>query len=83
MAPMVIRKHKSVAEEIRDLALKHHVAYKPGPYDGFARTMGRLAGNDVSLDKTGKLIIALQRAGVITRDKAVLLTAEHMRQASL
>lgn len=70
-----------VQNEILKLAEKHHVVYKVGPRDAFAKDMSRLAGDEVRLDATGHLIVALQRAGVITRKKAVLLQAQYMRQA--
>lgn len=70
----------TVRAQVRALAHQHNVTYKAGPRDGFARTMSNLAGNSVQLDSTGKLIVALQRAGVISRDVAVVLQAQYMRQ---
>lgn len=70
-----------IKDEILELARAHHVSYEVGPHDEFAQTMSYLAGNRVKLDATGKLIVALQRAGVITRQKAVMMQAEYMRQA--
>lgn len=70
----------TVMAQVHELALQHNVTYRAGPRDGFAQTMSNLAGNSVQLDSTGKLIVALQRAGVISRDVAVVLQAQYLRQ---
>ena len=70
-----------IKAQVWALAKEHRVTYVVGPRDNLAQTMSNLAGNSVRLDQTGKMIVALQRAGIITRDKAVLMQAEYMRQA--
>jgi|HubBroStandDraft_1064217.scaffolds.fasta_scaffold1272124_2 hypothetical protein len=65
---------------IRALAERHRVTYKPASTDGLAHHITRLAGDDVVFDETEQLLIALQRAGVLSRTEAVLLQADYLRQ---
>lgn len=73
----------STASRIRDLARKHHVDYIPMPTDALAGHITRLAGDDVELDEVERLLIALQRAGHLSRAEAVLLQARYLREAKL
>lgn len=68
-----------IQNQIRDLARQHHVAYKPGGRDRFAQSITMLAGDDVRFDETELLLIALQRAGVLSRRQAVLMQAQYLR----
>ncbi len=43
-----------------------------------ADIMSYLAGNSVKLDGTGKLIVAMAKAGILDRREAVLTQAEYM-----
>ncbi len=72
----------SVAEEIHALARKHDVRYSPRPIDEWAGHVTRLAGDDVQLDEIEQLLIALQRAGHLTRPVALALQAKYLREAS-
>ena len=69
------------ATAIRALAERHKVAYSPTANDAWARHVTRLAGDDVEFDETELLLIALQRAGHISRTDAVLMQANYLAQA--
>jgi hypothetical protein len=51
------------------------------PTDAWAHQVTRLSGDDVEFDATELLLIALQRAGHISRTDAVLLHADYLTQA--
>ncbi len=78
---MVTQTQSRTAAHIRELARKHHVAYVGTQRDALARHMTRLAGDDVELDEIEQLLIALQRAGHLTRTEAVRLQANYLREA--
>jgi hypothetical protein len=71
-----------VADEIHALAQKHEVRYTPRPIDEWAGHVTRLAGDDVKLDEIEQLLIALQRAGYLTRPVALALQARYLREAN-
>jgi hypothetical protein len=68
-----------VAEEIRALARQHGVVYEPTPLDELGNAITRLAGDDVELDETQLLLVALVRAGVLTKEKSASLRVMHIR----
>jgi hypothetical protein len=70
----------ATAEHIRKLARKHDVAYAPTQRDRLAHHITRLAGDDVKFDDVEQLLIALQRAGHLTRIEAVRLQASYLRE---
>jgi hypothetical protein len=72
-------KVRSVAEEIRALARQHGVAYEPTPLDELGNVITRLAGDDVELDETERLLLALRRAGYLTSAEATRLHGEYLR----
>jgi hypothetical protein len=72
----------SAVEEICALARKHGVRYAPKPIDEWAGHVTRLAGDDVQLDEIELLLIALQRAGHITRPDALALQARYLHEAT-
>jgi hypothetical protein len=71
----------STAVLIRDLAAKHHVSYVATHSDMLAGHITRLSSDNVRLDDVEYLLIALQRAGHITRDQLVRLQAQYLREA--
>jgi hypothetical protein len=73
----------AAARAIHDLAEKYKVAYTQTATDLFANQITRLSGDDVEFDETELLLIALQRAGHISRIDAVLLQADYLAQAKL
>ncbi len=76
-----IRANKQVADEVRAIADQHKFVYSEGPLDRFARDVTRLADDDVALDDTEKLLIALQRRGVLNKAQMISLAARHLRQS--
>jgi hypothetical protein len=69
------------AAVIRALAERHKVAYTPTPTDAWARQVTRLAGDDVQLDEIELLLIALQRAGHLSRPESLRLQVWYLREA--
>jgi hypothetical protein len=65
-------------DEIIALARKHGVTYKPMPLDKFGEAMSRLAGDDVELDDTELLLLALERAGHLLANDANRLHVAYM-----
>jgi hypothetical protein len=78
---MTVRAETDTATTVRALARQHHVVYSQMPTDRLARDMTRLAGDSIELDEIEQLIVALQRAGHLTRIEAVRLTARYRREA--
>ena len=76
------KSRRNAVEEICALARKHGVRYAPKPIDEWAGHVTRLAGDDVHLDEIERLLIALQRAGHLTRPDALALQARYLREAT-
>ena len=72
----------STAALIRDMAARHHVSYVATPTDVLASDITRLSGDTVRLDEIECLLVALQRAGHITRDELVQLQARYLREVN-
>ena len=70
----------STAALIRQLAEQHHVSYVPTQSDLLANEITRLSSDTVKLDEIECLLIALQRAGHITRDQLIQLQARYLRE---
>jgi hypothetical protein len=75
------RTETDTATIVRLMARQHHVFYSHTPTDRLAHHMTRLAGDSIELDEIEQLIIALQRAGHLTRLDAIRLTARYRREA--
>jgi hypothetical protein len=71
----------STAALIRRMAAQHQVSYSPTQSDLLAHHITRLSSDSVKLDDVECLLIALQRAGHITRDQLVHLQARYLREA--
>jgi hypothetical protein len=65
---------------IRRLAERTHVTYLQTANDVLANDMTRLADDDVKLDPVEQMVIALQRAGHLSRVQAVRLQARYLRE---
>ena len=78
---MSSRSQSATATRIRKLAQKYHVAYVRTQRDTLAHHFTRLAGDHVELDEIEQLLIALQRAGHLSRTEAVRLQANYLREA--
>jgi hypothetical protein len=73
----------SARERILALARTHGISYRPDPLDDLADAFTRLAGDDVELDDTELLLLALARAGCVSVEEADRLHIAYMRQRSL
>lgn len=74
--------HKSAAAAaIRALAERHKVAYVETATDALGHHITRLAGDDVALDETQLLLVALEREGRISGREAVRLHAAYLNEA--
>jgi hypothetical protein len=71
---------RSAKDEILALARKHGVTYTATELDDLADNFARLSGNDVRLDDTELLLLALERAGHLSPTEANRLHATYMRQ---
>jgi hypothetical protein len=72
--------NSSTAAHIRELAQNCGVGYVPTRRDALAHHITRLAGDEVELDEVEQLLIALQRAGHLTRVEAVRLQARYLHE---
>ncbi len=68
------------ATAIRALADQHKVAYAATATDSWANHVTRLAGDDVVLDEIELLLVALQRAGHLSRPEALGLQVKYLRE---
>ena len=75
-----LRTTNSTAALIRDMAAKHNVAYVPPRSDLLANDITRLSSDNVRLDEIECILIALQRAGHITRNQVIHLQARYLRE---
>ena len=66
---------------IVNLAQRHAVTYSPTAADTWANNVTRLADDVVVLDDIELLLIALQRAGHLTRPEALRLQVDYLREA--
>ena len=71
----------STAAAIRLMAEEHHVSYARTSNDVLAHHMTRLAGDQVEFDEIERMLLALQRAGHLTRQDMVRLQANYLREA--
>lgn len=69
------------ATAIRALAERHNIAYVETDSDVLGHHITRLAGDDVELDETQRLLVALERAGRISGRDAVRLHAAYLNEA--
>ena len=72
----------SAAATIRPLAEEHGISYVEAATDVLGRHITRLAGDDVQLDDTQRLLIALERSGCISGREAVRVHAAYLHEAS-
>ncbi len=68
------------ASVIRRMAARNNVTASFSENDLFAHHVTRLSGDDVLLDDVEQMVIALQRAGVLSRVQAVRLQARYLRE---
>ncbi len=68
------------ASVIRRLAERNNVAVSVSENDLVAHHITRLSGDDVMFDDVEQMVIALQRAGLLSRVQAVRLQARYLRE---
>ena len=74
---------EKTAAAILTLAKQHGVAYTPTAADAWANDVTRLADDAVTLDEIELLLIALQRAGRLSRPEALNLQVNYLRESKL
>jgi hypothetical protein len=72
---------KNAPATVRALAARYGVAYVETSLDVLGGHITRLAGEDVALDETEQLLLALERAGHIGVVSAVRLHSRYLDQA--
>ena len=68
------------AKYVRELAQEHGVVYVSNGLDRLANVFTRLSGDDVALDSTGLLLVALVRADKISDVEMLKLLGDHLRE---
>jgi hypothetical protein len=69
-----------VGSYVRGLAAFHGVRYVPMAADQWAETVTRLAGDDVRSGPVQDLLVALKRAGKLTKDDMASLLVNYLRE---
>lgn len=67
-------------EYILGLASAHGIDYVETPADRLADTITQLSDDEVHLDEVERLLIALERAGVIASENVVPLHINYLRE---
>lgn len=70
----------SVSEFVERLAQAYGVQYRRSGLDDFAEAVTRAAGDEVELDLTGKLLVALKKQDRINGRQFARLMANHIRE---
>lgn len=71
----------TAATWIRDQARRHGVTFAETPVDTFAAGVSRLSDAGVQLDETEQLLLALERAGIVSGTQSFALHAAYLRQS--
>lgn len=69
-----------VSDFVLRLAAHPGLVYERTALDDFAEAVARLSGDDVQLDQTCELIVALRNAGVSAGPKVIRLVTNHLRE---
>ena len=69
-----------VSEFVRDFALAHDVRFQRTALDDWTEAVTRASGDDVSLDATEKLLVALKKRHLINGRQMARLMTNHMRE---
>lgn len=65
---------------VEAIAKRHNLTVKPNPLDHYAANVTELAGDKVTQDHTLDIIVALKRAGIITKAELVTLSINHLNE---
>jgi hypothetical protein len=71
---------EGVARFVEDLARRYKVIYTNNPMDQWAEAVTRLAGDEVNSDSTEDLLVALKRAGKLSKKDVVTLAVNYFRE---
>lgn len=71
---------KGVKAYVAQLARANRVAYRRSGLDDFAEAVTRLAGDDETLDSTGKLLARLRKRSVINGPQMARLMTNHLKE---
>lgn len=74
------RRPSATAVVIRDMARQHDVHFVGTEADVLAHHITRLAGDAVVFDEVEQTLLALQRAGHLSRREVVRLQARYLRE---
>jgi hypothetical protein len=67
-------------DTIHDLARRHGIRYERAAIDDWAEAVNRVAGDDVALDETEWLLVALGRAELVPDSENTLLHARYLAE---
>lgn len=73
---------KNVKEFVGHLATANNVEYRETSLDQLAKTITEASGDNIRLDATEKMIIALERAGVVPSECVTTLHANYLLEKS-
>lgn len=76
-------KQQDIGSIIRNLAERHKIVYTQTTTDILGHHITRLSGDDVLLDQTELLLLALERAGHVSGVDAVRLHAAYLHRGRL
>lgn len=65
---------------VEALAKEYNLTVEPNPLDLFATTVTELAGDKATQDHTLDIIVALKRAGLITKAEVARLSINHLNE---
>lgn len=71
---------QNVGKFVERLARAHGIQYRRSGLDDFAEAVTRAAGDDVRLDVTGKLLVALKKKDLINGRQFSRLMTNHIRE---
>lgn len=71
---------EGVGEFIRNFAQAHNVVYRRTRLDDWAEAVTRAAGDDIQLDSTEKLLVALKKLHLINGRQAARLLSNYMEE---
>lgn len=72
---------EGVGEFVRRFARAHNVVYQRTRLDDWAEAVTRAAGDDVRLDHTEKLLVALKKQHLINGRQAARLLTNYMNES--
>jgi hypothetical protein len=71
---------QGVAQFVARFAKAHYIEYRRSGLDDFAEAVTRAAGDDIKLDITGKLLVALKKKNLINGHQFARLLTNHQKE---